>query len=773
MTSEKKVYQDPSQLIDNRVEDLLKRMTIEEKVAQLRAGWPMCYGYRKRDEKVEMVEELKAALTKVAIGHLAGLLRADPWVGITLEMGLSRRQGAEIVNTIQRHIKENTRLGIPVLIGDDGNHGQLGIGATVFPALCAIGCSWNPDLHEAMAHAMAAEMRAQGQTVLFAPDLDVLRDPRWGRSDQNYGEDPYHVSRMGCAMVRGLQGESLATDHSVVALLRAYPGLGDAEGGHDFTGVHLGLREMHQVVLRPWKEAIREGAQGVMVEVADYDGILAPGSHYYVTELLRDEWGFQGMAMGDAGAVMALLRRRVARSKLEAAVLALKAGLDQNETDFRLGGDSGESDRAYADGIPQALKRGLVSIEEIDRSVRRVLRLKFLLGLFENPFVDPEKAQAVARCAEHRKLALETARQSIVLLKNMNGILPFGGDLESIAVIGPNADNSWNQLGDQAPSHSREHVVTILDGITSRSAKDGITVHYARGCGIRERSKKGFTEAVQAAKKSDIVVAVMGSSSEIRYPRAGEHHGDRSEEADCGENVARATLDLLGMQEELLKALKETGKPLVVVLIHGRAMSINWVAENADAIVDAWYPGDQGGTAVAEVLFGDYNPGGKLPVSVPRHVGQLPVYYYSHLKRRPDYTDMSSQPLYTFGFGLSYTSFSYANLTIEPDVIPIDGKAAVSVEVSNTGGRAGDEVVQLYIRDEVSSTVRSYKELKGFSRMNLKAGETKRVTFQVGWEELCFCGPDLRWIVEPGVFTVMVGSSSEDLPLGGFLTVKE
>jgi len=758
--NETPVYRDPSLPVEERVEDLLRRMTFEEKVAQLRAGWPMQHGFRKHGGKVELDEGLKEVLTGVAIGQVAGLLRAEPWVGIDMDKGLSRREGAELINTIQRHVMENTRLGIPVLVGDDGNHGQLSIGATIFPALCTVGCTWNPSIHEAMARAMAAEIRAQGLTVVYAPDLDVLRDPRWGRSDQNYGEDPYHVSQMGRAMVRGLQGTSLNTDHTVVALLRAYPGLGDAEGGHDFTQVHIGLREMHEVVLRPWREAIREGAEGVMVEVAAYDGVPAPASHYYVTELLRDEWGFRGLAMGDAGAVTFLLNRRIAAGRAQAAALALKAGLDQNLTDFRLG-PGAEPDEAYGKGIPEALDEGLVCMEDVDRSVRRVLRLKFLLGLFENPYVDPDKAESLARCPEHRRIALEVAREGIVLLKNTQSILPFGDEVRSIAVIGPNADDTWNQCGDYTATHARQDVTTILDGIKARAGRDNVEVRHARGCGIRDVSKDGFAEAIDAARQSDVVVAVVGGSSRLRYPVAGETHGARSEESDCGEATDRATLDLLGVQEQLLAALKETGKPLVVVLIHGRAMSINWIAENADAIVDAFYPGQEGGTAVAEVLFGDYNPGGKLTVSVPRHVGQLPVYYYS-LQPKKNYAEMDSAPLYPFGYGLSYTTFEYRDLKVTPDTIAPDESATVTVKVINTGNVAGDEVVQMYIRDEVASVARPHMELRGFERVRLDPAQTRAVSFTVGWDELCFCGGDMKWIVEPGDFTIMVGGSSAE-----------
>ena len=403
--------------------------------------------------------------------------------------------------------------------------------------------------------------------------------------------------------------------------------------------------------------------------------------------------------------------------------------------------------------------------------MRRVLRLKFLLGLFEDPYVDPERAAQVARCAEHLSVSLEAARQSIVLLKNERGTLPLAAGVRSIAVVGPNADDNWAQIGDQAPTHRREQVVTILDGIRGRASAAGITVHHAPGCAIRDPSRAGFEVAVAAANASDLVVAVVGDSCRIRYPRAGETNGARSDNTDCGEHVARATLDLSGVQEQLLQALHATGKPLVVVLVHGRPLSVNWVAEHAAAVVDAWYPGDRGGTALAEVLFGDYNPGGKLAVSFPKHVGQIPVYYY-HRHPRLRYVEMDAEPLYPFGFGLSYTTFEYRSMRLEPATIAVGESTEAVVEVANTGAVAGDEVVQLYLRDDLCSVVRPERELKGFRRVHLQPGATASVRLPLGPDQLCCYGADERWVVEPGTFTVMVGGSSTDLPLTATLEVR-
>ena len=753
---------DASHPVEARVADLLGRMTLEEKIAQLRSAWVTSISsYTKVGGKVEISADYLRSLEGNGMGSLGAPLRADPWAGIDVERGLSRRQGAELLNTFQQYLRDHTRLRIPGLVADDGHRGQQGIGATMFPQLCGMGATWNPALQEAVARAIATEMRSQGVTMNYAPNLDVVRDPRFGRSDQNYGEDPWHVSVMGRAAVRGLQGSSLNTDHSVIAMLRAYPGCGDVEGGHDFSGFSRGPIDLHEVVLRPWRDAILEGAEGVMVEMSEIDAVPIAGSHYYLTELLRNQWGFKGIAMDDNVAIRRLKSVKVAADDLEASALSLKAGMDLACTDT--------TTLLLLKQLPLALQRGLISMDDIDRAVARMLRVKFLLGLFENPFVDPERAETVARCAEHRQLALQAARESMVLLKNESAMLPLGRKFRSIAVVGPNADDTWHQLGDYAHSHARDEVVTALDGIRAKAGRLGLQVNYARGCGIRDRSREGFGEALEAARQSDVIVAVVGGSSKIAFPAPGKKEGERADEADTGENVTRATLDLLGVQEDLLKELKATGKPLVVVLVHGRALTVNWMAANADAVVAAWFPGEAGGTAVAEVLFGDYNPGGRLAVSFPKHVGQLPVYYYRKYQGRK-YVEMDSEPLYPFGFGLSYTTFGYTDLRIEPKALSQGGRAKVSVRVTNTGKVAGDEVVQLYLRDQIAKVVQPPRALKGFERIHLEPGETKAVTFQIGDEELCYYD-GARWVVEPGDFDVMIGRSSTDIVLKGGLSV--
>ena len=754
------------------MEDLISRMSLEEKVNQLIAELPHGAWVDRVDGELVIAEPLKAILEDPPCGKVASLLRNDFFATRRLDLVSSPAEGARISNDVQRYVMENTRLGIPVLSGNDDNRCHLGSGSTIFPSLLNIGCSWDRALQLRVAKAIAAEGRSRGEHYAYAPNLDVIRDPRFGRSDQNYGEDPYLAAEMGVAMVRGLQGESLADKESMAAMLRAYPGAGEMDGGHDFAELNLGKRDMQEVVLYPFARAVMAGAEGVMVERSVYDGIPAVASRYFLSDLLRDGWGFTGITMGDAWGVQHLAQERlwIARDNTEAAAKALKAGLDQSMPDGlaaeRLGGSL--EARAYG-RLPEALERGLVTMAEIDTAVRRVLRMKFVMGLFDDPFADPDHAERVNRCSEHLELALEADRKGIVLLENRDNVLPLSKDVKKVAVIGPNAYNHNAQLGDYAPYHDEEVVTTVLQGIRA-VLPTHTEVSYAEGCGIRNLSKDGFAQAIWATEGADAIVAVVGGSSEgIMIEKDGVLRGERSPEADCGEGSTRASLDFSGVQLDLLKALKKTGVPLIVVLIHGRPISAPWLSENADALVDASYPGETGGRAVAEVLFGDYCPGGRLTVSVPVTVGQLPVCYYYRV--RDPYVEMDCVPLYPFGHGLSYTSFEYGDLAIDRERIRSDEVATVSVEVFNTGDVRGDEVVQLYIRDEVASVTRFNKQLKGFERVSIDPGETKRVTFEVGFDSLCFYGPDDAWIVEPGEFTLMVGGDSQTPKVTGKLWV--
>ena len=769
-------YRDAALPVEARIDDLLQRMTLEDKVMQLRAdiGRPDKL-YRRTDRGVEMGDSLVRLLSDPPVGNIGLLLRADPFIGVDPEAALRPEECADLVNQMHRFVREHTRLGIPVTIGNDNSRCHEGMQATIFPAVRNMGCAWDRDLNRRVARAIAAESRSRGETLNFAPDLDVIRDPRLGRSEENYGEDPYLVGELGVQFVRGLQGDDLRSDRTMAALLRCYPGAGDFDGGLDFSDVSRGSHDFEEVGLWPWREAVRAGAQAVMVEFATYDRVPAAASRHLLTELLRERWGFDGFTMTDSWAVRFIIQCRVAGDRVQAAALALRAGTDQASPDGVMDErDDGDGTLTMYGVLPEALDAGLIEQEDIDRAVRRVLRVKFRLGLFDDPSVDRSVAASASRTPAHLELAHETARAGIVLLRNDGGTLPLRAGLRNIAVVGPNAHDELAQLGDLCPPHPPETVTTILQGI-ERLAPAGTRVHHARGCGIRSLDRSGLAAAVETARNADVVIAVVGGSSAAEHVEVnGEWSGRRSPEADCGESSDRATLDLLGLQLELLAALRETGVPLVVVLVHGRTMTIEWIAEHADAIVDAGYPGEAGGTAVAEVLYGLHNPGGRLTVSVPRHVGQIPVHYYRWIRKgRPGYVDLPTGPRYPFGHGLSYTRFEYANLRVEPAVIAPDQTATVSVDVTNRGAVAGDEVVQLYVRDEVSSVARPYKLLRGFQRLRLQPGQTGTARMPLGPHELSFHGPDGEWIVEPGEFTVMIGRDAEHDLLTAPLTVRD
>lgn len=769
-------YRDAALSTQARVDDLLQRMTLEEKVMQLRADLGQSRLYRRTGRGVEMTDTLERLLSDPPIGKIGLLLRADPFTGVDGQTALRPEECADLVNQAHDFVRERTRLGIPVLISNDNSRCHLGAQATIFPAARNVGCSWDRGLMRRVAAAIAAESRSRGETVAFAPDLDVIRDPRLGRSEENYGEDPYLVGELGVEFVRGLQGRSLRSDRAVASMLRAYPGAGDFDGGLDFSDASRGSHDSEEVSLWPWREAVRAGAQAVMIEFATYDRVPAPASRYLLTELLRERWGFDGFTMTDSWAVRFIIECRVAAGRVQAAALALRAGVDQAEPDGVIE-ERAEGDRSHTmfGVLPEALDAGLIEIEDIDRAVRRVLTAKFRLGLFDDARVDRAAAAGASRTPAHLALAHRAAQAGIVLLKNDRATLPLRAGTGAIAVVGPNADDEIAQLGDLYPPHPPETVTTIRQGL-ERLAPPGVRVRYARGCGIRSMDRSGLAAAVETARGADAVIAVVGGSSKAEYVQAdGVWTGRRSDEADCGESSDRATLDLLGVQQELLTALREaTGAPLVVVLVHGRAMTIEWIAEHADAIVDAGYPGEAGGTAVAEVLYGLHNPGGRLTVSVPRHVGQVPVHYYRRIRAgRPGYVDLPAAPRYPFGYGLSYTRFEYRNLRVEPDVIAPGGTAAVSVEVTNRGAVAGDEVVQLYVRDRVSSVARPYRMLRGFQRLRLEPGATGAARMPLGPRELAFHGPDGEWLVEPGEFTVMISRDAEHDLLSAALTVRD
>lgn len=754
-------YKDASLSIEARTEHLLGLMTLQEKVGQLVQlfGWKV---YERNGGQITLTESFKEEAAQGKIGSLYGVLRADPWTEVTLETGLSPREGAETMNAIQRYTIEHSRLGIPILFGEECSHGHMAIGATVFPVPLSLASAWNLELYERVCRAIALETRSQGGAATYSPVLDVVRDPRWGRTEETYGEDPYLASAMAEAAVRGLQGERLDADDSVVATLKHFAGYGSSEGGRNSAPVHMGLRELHEVDLKPFRAAVRAGAKSVMTAYNEIDGIPCTSDPYLLTDVLRKQWGFDGFVITDCGAInMLVWGHDTAASPEEAAASALKAGVDMEM--------SGDMFRAH---LEQAVLNGRVDMAVLDEAVSRILRIKFELGLFERPYVDPERAARIIGSREHAVLARQAALEGIVLLKNKDRLLPLSKDgAGKIAVIGPNADNMYNQLGDYTSPQPRQNVSTVLDGVRNRLAHAPERVFYAPGCRIKDDSREGFDTAVETAAKADVVVLVLGGSSARDFGegtidlRTGASivtdspHSDM----DCGEGIDRATLALSGVQRELAQEIAKLGKPLVVVYINGRPVAEPWIDERADAILEAWYPGQEGGGALADLLFGDANPSGRLTVSIPKDVGQLPVRYNGKRTTGRRYLETDTKPSYPFGYGLSYTEFEYGPLSLSDSEIAANGSTRATVCITNKGGRAGAETVQLYIGDKVSSVTRPAKELKGFAKVFLAPGETREVTFEIGAEQLSLVGRNLEETVEEGEFDVMVGPHSADV----------
>lgn len=753
-------YKDSSLPVVDRVELLLKEMTLDEKIGQLLQpfGWKT---YTKKEGVVELTEEFRTQVRDGGVGSLYGALRADPWTGVTIETGLSSEEGAKAVNDIQRYVIENARLGIPILFGEECSHGHMAIGATVFPVPLNVGSTWNVDLYREMCKAIALETRSQGGAATYSPVLDVVRDPRWGRTEECFAEDPYLIGELAAAAVEGLQGDRLDAQGSVIATLKHFVAYGSSEGGRNAGPVHMGMRELHESDLQPFRKAIEAGAGSVMTAYNEIDGVPCTSNSYLLQDLLRGEWGFGGFVITDCGAInMLAWGHDVAEDGEAAAVQALRAGVDMEM--------SGEM---FGKHLRTAMDKGALDMESLDQSVRRVLAAKFKLGLFENPYVDPARAAETIGCETHVKLARQVAEESIVLLKNEAQTLPLSKQTGKVAVIGPNANHMYNQLGDYTSPQQRSRVVTLLDGLYSKLGEDASDrLLYAAGCRIKGYSREGFEHALACAVQADVVIMAIGGSSARDFGegtidlRTGasivtEHAWS---DMECGEGIDRAGLSLTGVQLELVQAVHKLGKPVIVVYMNGRPIAEPWIDEHVHAILEAWYPGQEGGNALADLLFGDANPSGRLTVSIPKHVGQLPVYYNAKRSRGKRYLEMDSKPQYPFGYGLSYTEFRYEGLRLSEAEIRPDGETVVSVEVSNVGGMPGAEVVQLYITDKVSSVTRPVKELKGFRKVRLQPGEKQTVSFTLTSEHLQFIGHDLQPVVEDGEFIVMVGRNSED-----------
>jgi beta-glucosidase len=743
-------YKNSSLPVEQRVHDLLSRMTLEEKVAQLQGTWQN-KAFKSDtnklfvDDKGAFQPEAAAVVLKYGLGQMS---RPSENRG--------PREMAEFTNTIQKWLKENTRLGIPIMFHEECLHGNASPKGTSFPQAIGLASTWDVALVHDVFTDVAAEVRARGAHQCLAPVLDLARDPRWGRTEETYGEDPYLVSKIGLAAINGFQGVGPFIDKShVYATEKHFAVHGQPEGGTNVAPGNYSERVVREYFLKPFEVATKEGHAGsVMASYNEIDGIPSHANKWLLDGILRQEWGFQGVLVSDYFGITDLMNlHHVVSSYDEGAKVALEAGVDV--------------ELPFADAFHSLVadvKDGRVSESDIDRSVARVLRAKFLAGLFDDPYVDPDQAEKITNNPEFQKLALKAAHEVIVLLKNQGNLLPLDkSKYQRIAVIGPNAAEV--HLGGYSDNPGRG--VSILQGIKDKVGS-GVQITYAEGCKITETppdwnadkvvlgdpvlNAKRIQQAVAVAQKADISILVLGENEQTsREAWAVNHPGDRD------------SLDLLGSQDELVKAILALKKPVVVLLLHGRPNSINYIAENVPAILDGWYLGQEGGTAAADVLFGEYNPSGKLPITVPRTVGQLPDYYYQKPAAKREYLGTTPKPLYPFGWGLSYSTFKYQNLKVSPELIGPEGKTKVTVDVTNTSKVRGDEVVQLYIHDEVSSVTRPVKELRGFQRIGLDPGESKTVEMSLGPSDLEFLNRDMHRVVEPGTFKIMVGGNSDEL----------
>lgn len=751
-------YQNPKLSVEQRVNDLVSRMTLQEKVGQLRCTLAWNY-YTIKGKNVEPSELFKKDIAEGQIGMLWGTYRADPWTQKSLENGLNPELAAKAGNALQKYVIEHTRLGIPLFLAEEAPHGHMAIGTTVFPTGFGMAATWNPALIEKTGEVIGQEIRLQGAHISYGPVLDLAREPRWSRVEETMGEDPVLAGELGAAMVKGLGGGILSKPYSTIATLKHFIGYGTTEAGQNGGITIAGARELQESFLPPFKKAINAGALSVMTSYNSLDGIPSTCSKALLTDLLRTQWGFNGFVVSDLYSIDGIHgTHRVAETKQQAGVMALKAGVDAD-----LG--------ALAFGrLEDAVQKGMVTEAEIDVAVKRILKMKFEMGLFEHPYVDAAQAKQLVRSDNNKAVALQVAREVITLLKNQNHVLPLS-KTQKVLVCGPNADNVYNMLGDYTAPQEEGNVKTILAGIRSKLPASQVT--YVKGCAVRDTTASNIAEAVAAAKQADVIVVAVGGSSardfKTSYKETGAAVTDSKtiSDMDCGEGFDRATLTPLGHQMQLLKALKATGKPLVVVYIEGRPMDKSWAALHADALLTAYYPGQEGGTAIADVLFGDYNPAGRLPVSVPANVGQIPVYYNKKPPMPHDYVEMSARPLYAFGYGLSYTTFKYDDLNIEETG---DTQFKVTFNVTNTGDMDGDEVVQLYLHDEFASTAQPMMQLKKFSRIFIPKGETKQVSFTLEAEDLEIVDQEMNHVVETGDFTVMIGPSSDNIILKATFT---
>jgi beta-glucosidase len=748
-------YRNPKLTPENRLRDLLPRMTIEEKAAQM-----ICVWQQKAQTLVDAEGRFDPVKAKAAFsqGHGLGQVGRPSDSG----GGLDARRMAGLTNAIQRFFLENSRLGIPVIFHEECLHGLAAPGATSFPQPIGLASTFDPELVESLYAMTAAEARARGAHQALTPVVDVARDPRWGRVEETFGEDPFLAARMGVAAVRGFQGDASFRDKTrVIATLKHFAAHGQPESGMNCAPANAGERVLRETFLFPFEQAVKHaGAISVMASYNEIDGVPSHANAWLLRGVLRQEWGFKGFVVSDYYALWELSYRPethghfVARDKREACALAVRAGVNVElpEPDCYL-------------HLAALVREGVLEEAQLDELVAPMLLWKFRLGLFDDPYADPEHAASIAGCGAHRSLALRAAREAITLLKNEGGLLPLNAEaLRTIAVIGPNAHRPL--LGGY--SGTPPYCPTVLEGVRARVGPN-VRVLYSEGCKITQpgswqqdevlpsdpaEDRKLIAAAVRTARQADVIVLAIGGNEQTsREAWSLKHMGDRT------------SLDLIGRQDELVRALLALGKPLVVLLFNGTPLSIREAAESVPAILECWYLGQETGTAVAEALFGDINPGGKLPITVPRSVGHVPAYYNHKPSARRGYLFDDVTPLFAFGFGLSYTTFAISPPRLAKSRIRLGGATRLSVEVANTGPRAGAEVVQLYIRDLVSSVTRPVKELKGFQRVFLQPGETRKVVFDITPEMLSFWDSNMRFTAEPGDFELMTGSSSRGCDL--------
>jgi beta-glucosidase len=712
---------------EQRIEALLSKMTVQEKVGQLNfiVGETIITGPTMHTAESKQFDE------QIRKGTITGLFNVH---------------GAAYTARLQKIAVEESRLGIPLLFGADIIHGFK----TVTPIPLGEAASWDLSMIERSARIAAEESSASGISLTFAPMVDISRDPRWGRISEGAGEDPYLGSLIAAARVRGFQGKNLSDPNTIAACVKHFAAYGGAEAGRDYNTVDISKRALYETYLPPFKAALDAGAASLMPSFNELDGIPATANNNLLNEILRKEWKFNGLVISDYGAIGETLNHGVSADAKQAAKICLEAGTDLDMMSY-----------LYVSQIPQLISEGKLQMKHLDDAVRRVLRLKFALGLFDNPYLysNIDREKLAIRSKENLSIARDVAKRSIVLLKNENNLLPLKKNIKTIAVVGPLGNNKEDMNGSWSFFGEANDPVTIVEGIKAK-VDPKTTVLFSAGCSMYKDDRAGFAEAVATANKADIVVAVVGESSVMN-----------------GEGASRANISLPGIQEELLRELKKTGKPIVVTLINGRPLTIEWLDQNIPAILETWTLGSEAGHAVADVLFGDYNPSGKLPVSFPRSVGQIPLYYNHKNTGRPyhgkydepaesrqyvsKYRDEKNAPLYPFGYGLSYSTFEYSDISRTAPTLVKGQSIGFSVKVTNKSDRDGEEVVQLYLRDMVGSVTRPVKELKGFQKIMLKAGESKNVSFTLTEKDLCFFRSDMSWGSEPGMFEVFIGGNSE------------